>query len=347
MPDRLPGALVISLDFELHWGVRVHRRPDGPYRVNLLGAREAIPRMLNLFARYQAGATWATVGFLFAASRGELEAFSPTERPLYPARHHNPYAEPLGESEENDPLHFAASLIRRIGSHPRQEIASHTFSHYYCLDAGHTRSSFAADLRAAVAIAAAHGIPISSLVFPRNQVNPAFLDLLPGRGIECYRGRTPGWLNRPREHARDRRLPIRAARLADNYFPVSGTEGITWEEVVEPTGLCNVPSTHFLRPYSPLLRRMERLRFRRIARSLEAAAIQKRICHLWWHPHNFGTYMAENFEMLTALLEVFRRCRERYGMQALSMREASQAARQVVPSAGLQIVETRQSGDVR
>src|ERR1700686_2907278 len=46
------GAFVISLDFELHWGVRDHERPNGPYGPNLLGARKAIPRLLELFERY-------------------------------------------------------------------------------------------------------------------------------------------------------------------------------------------------------------------------------------------------------------------------------------------------------
>src|SRR5262245_13071649 len=58
------GALVISLDFELHWGVRDKRPVDGSYRENLLGAREAIPRMLDLFEEFGIAATWATVGFL-------------------------------------------------------------------------------------------------------------------------------------------------------------------------------------------------------------------------------------------------------------------------------------------
>jgi peptidoglycan/xylan/chitin deacetylase (PgdA/CDA1 family) len=331
MSERLPGALVISLDFELHWGVRVQRYPDGLYRINLLGARTAIPRLLDLFDRYGVGATWATVGFLFANSRRELATFFPVFRPLYPERRQDPYLEPLGEDEECDPMHFAASLIRLIASYPRQEIASHTFSHYYCLEPGHTRVSFAADLQAAQAIAAARGIRIRSLVFPRNQVNPDFMDVLRDKGIECYRGSASGWLDRPRTRYGERRLRIRAARLADDYLALSGTNGVPWEDIVDSTGLCNVRASHFLRPYSPVLRRLETLRFRRIARRLEVAAIQKRIFHLWWHPHNFGMNLTANLEMLTAILECFRHCRERYGMQALSMWETAQEARAMIP----------------
>ena len=77
------GALVISLDFELHWGVRDKCALDGPYRENLLGARRAIPLLLDLFEEFDVAATWATVGFLFARSRREREQFSPAVRPHY------------------------------------------------------------------------------------------------------------------------------------------------------------------------------------------------------------------------------------------------------------------------
>ena len=73
MPDR-PGALVISLDFELHWGVRDHvARGDALYQ-RLPEARHAVEDMLTLFGARHIRATWATVGFLFASNRRELEA---------------------------------------------------------------------------------------------------------------------------------------------------------------------------------------------------------------------------------------------------------------------------------
>ena len=66
------GKLLISLDFELMWGVRDKRTISG-YGKNIMGAREAIPQLLNLFGKYDIHATWAVVGFLFARSRKELE----------------------------------------------------------------------------------------------------------------------------------------------------------------------------------------------------------------------------------------------------------------------------------
>ena len=74
-PDRRlegsrPPALVVSIDVELRWGLRDLIPPDGgAYRENLLGARRALPRLLDLFRAYDVGATWAMVGLLMPAIR--------------------------------------------------------------------------------------------------------------------------------------------------------------------------------------------------------------------------------------------------------------------------------------
>src|SRR5689334_1908763 len=114
------GALVISLDFELHWGVRDKRPANGPYRRNLLGARAAVPGMLDLFKEFGIRATWATVGFLFARSRKELQEYSPARRPAYRDPKLSAYEERVGEDEAEDPLHYGASLIDEIADHPGQ-----------------------------------------------------------------------------------------------------------------------------------------------------------------------------------------------------------------------------------
>ena len=44
------SAFLISLDFELAWGVRDHL-PIARYQKNLLGVRQAIPAILRLFER--------------------------------------------------------------------------------------------------------------------------------------------------------------------------------------------------------------------------------------------------------------------------------------------------------
>jgi peptidoglycan/xylan/chitin deacetylase (PgdA/CDA1 family) len=333
VPATLPGALVLSLDFELHWGVRDTRPARSAYTANLLGARAVIPRLLELFAEFEVAATWATVGFLFAGSRAEIQRFSPSVRPNYRDARLCPYAEPIGDCEESDPLHYAASLVGRIAGTPRQEVATHTFSHYYCHDDGCDRSAFRADLRAAVAIAADRGIRLSSIVFPRNQHEPQFDDLLLEHGITAYRGNPRSWKWDFVGSADGARLPLRAARLLDHYSGRGGDLTIGWAEVLQPSGLSDVRAGLPLRPFSPWLRHLEGLRLRRIRRALHAAGTEGRLLHLWWHPHNFGMHTAQNLAFLRSVLLEFSRCRQRYGMQSLSMAAVDRLARGGAPLA--------------
>jgi hypothetical protein len=302
------GALAISLDFELHWGVR-DSRPLDQYRQNLLGARAAIPAMLDLFRRTGTHATWATVGLLFCRSREEMLAASPRVRPRYRDVRLYPYGAiaGIGPDEAADPLHYGASLIEAIRGTPGQEIATHTFSHYYCLAPGQDLEAFEADLEAAIAIAARYGCATESIVFPRNQVNPAYFASCARLGIRAYRGNPPARIHRP-----DASAVERALRLADSYVALSGPGPRAAAARDCPV---NVPASRFLRPYSRKLAALEPLRLRRICSEMSEAAREGRIYHLWWHPHNFGADLRENLSFLDAVL----RHRGPLAMESLTM----------------------------
>ena len=321
------GAFVISLDFELHWGLRDHEPLDGPYRQNLLGARKAIPRLLELFERYGISVTWAIVGFLFATSREQRRKFEPALRPSYYDQTLDPYVEPLGSGEDDDPLHFAPSLIEQIRRCPQQEIATHTFSHFYCREPGQTVESFKADLNSAIAIAADRGIQVRSIIFPRNQVNPEYERAVLDAGIVCYRGSEHGWMHRgiTRE---ERTLGLRLARVADTYIDISGKRIVHWDEILEPSGLCNVRASRFLWPYRPGLKGLEEKRLKRTIDQVKLAALEDAIFHIWFHPHNFGVHLEENLQVLEAILQAFVFARERYGMRSLSMGSVADMVRE-------------------
>ncbi len=323
MPDF--GAFVISLDFELHWGMRDKCSPQGPYRANLSGARGVIPKILDLFEESGIAATWATVGFLFASNRSDLEKFSPQRRPCYANPALDPYQEPVGANEETDPLHFAPSIIREIQRRPGQEIGTHTFSHYYCMEAGQDKAAFEADLESAIRIAERFGIRPESIVFPRNQVNPAYRDVLLSKGILSYRGNQKACIYQSFE-MRDRRW-VRASRLLDAYVPVTGHNLCLWDELMEADGLCSVPASAFLRPCVPGLRAFDAIRLHRITECLRAAAQSNRIFHLWWHPHDFGRFPEENLAFLRAIIAAYRQWQARAGLRSMNMREVAGMAR--------------------
>ena len=332
------GALVISLDFELHWGVRDKRTIDGTYRENLLGARQAIPQMLDLFEEFGVAATWATVGFLFAKNRQERDEFSPALRPQYKNPKLDPYSESTGDNEDDDPMHYASSLIARVASTPKQEIATHTFSHYYCQEPGESREAFAADIASAMAIGRRYGFDIRSIVFPRNQFRPGYETVLKEAGITCYRGNEPNWMYRPRPRGEET-LAVRAPRLIDGYISLSGRKYVRWEEIAQSSGTHDVRASMFLRPYATQRKGLEPVRLRRIAGGIRAAAKNRGIFHLWWHPHNFGRNIPENLEFLRSVLKVFAEQRQVHGMQSLSMIEVASLAPSVAVSESASVRE--------
>jgi peptidoglycan/xylan/chitin deacetylase (PgdA/CDA1 family) len=318
LKQQQPGALVISLDFELHWGVRDITPLDSGERARLLSARRLIPRMLDLFEEYSIHATWATVGLLFAHSKEEAEAFSPRQRPKYRDSRLDPYSEKLGSGEADDPFHFAPSLIAEIANRPGQEIACHSFSHYYGMEQGQTAEDFEADLTSAVAIAANAGYNLRSYVFPRNEVNPEYLPALQRAGIRAYRSTESASIKQGHAFAEQRRPLKRLGRLLDSYVDVCGAQTVSWPNASVPA---SIAASRYLRPYSPVFGPFESFLHRRIDLAMKHAAEHGEIFHLWWHPEDFAHYGDENLQFLRSVLKSFSDYRARYGMTSLSMEE--------------------------
>ena len=311
------GQFVISLDFELLWGVRDHSDVKS-YGANILGARAAIPRILELFAQHDIAATWATVGFLFCRDRDELMASLPPPelRPSYHDARLSSYAylDEVGQDEDQDPYRFGASLIDEIKQTPRQEIATHTLSHYYCLEPGQTVEQFAADLKAAIALAGRHGVTLGSIVFPRNQYDREHLEACKALGMTAYRGVPSPWIYRSGAGA-DQTPLRRAGRLLDAHTGLFGDTSFA----PSTDNPANVPASQFLRPCSGRLARLHPLHTRTIKNGMTRAAKVGRGYHLWWHPHNFGQNIDGNITHLSEIIRHFRTLKERFGMESLSM----------------------------
>lgn len=320
MKSESNGKFVISLDFELHWGIR-DKQGLADCETRLLGARAAIPRLLDLFEHHQVAATWATVGFLFFDDKDELLSYLPEERPRYTNPALSPYQEldHVGPNEKAAPAHFGLSLIRRISETPDQEIASHTFSHYYCLEAGQTPSTFAADLKAARLAADRLNIKLESLVFPRNQANADYLSICRDHQFKVVRGNPDSWLYKAADQQGDNAMR-RLGRLADSYLPMTRSRTVQHKPVND---LIDLPATTFLRPVVKSLGLLEPMRLSRILRMMTAVARSGTVFHLWWHPHNFGSDTDANLHFLSRILEHYRRLKDAYGMQSETMAAAA------------------------
>ncbi|MDI2586522.1 polysaccharide deacetylase family protein [Psychrobacillus sp. NEAU-3TGS] len=301
---------------ELNWGVHDAFTLQN-YGENILGARIAIPRILQLFLKYDIHATWAIVGMLYCKSKEELlskledlevpyenEAFSPKSN-LWQ----------VGENEIQDPYHYGHSLIDTIKSLPNQEIGTHTFSHYYCLEAGQRTEHFETDLQAIVQL----NEEITSLVFPRNQTNNDYLYVCKKYGINAYRGNEKTWIYSPYTSKTNTRTK-RMLRLLDAYVNLTGHHTFPLKSI-QKEPIINIKSSRFLRPYSKQLAVLEKLRLRRIKNGLTKAAKNNELYHLWWHPHNFGKNIEENLQFLEEILKHVDYLKANYNFQSMHMRD--------------------------
>ena len=282
--------------------------------------------MLSLFEQHEIHATWAIVGFLFYPDRETLMRHLPEPRPAYRNAQFDLYRY-LFENEALEKIsHFAPELIERIAETPHQEIATHTFSHYYCLEEGQDAGAFRADIRQAAETTSSHtGRQIRSIVFPRNQYNPDYLEILAEEGIRAFRGNE----RHPVYDASDwqgRGLHRRLVKLLDTYINLTGYHTCAPSDLKRVGGLLDIPSSRFLRPYSPVFSPLDGLKLHRIRAAMTHAAQRGELYHLWWHPHNFGKAREKNMAFLKKILEHYRMLHARYGMRSLTMEEIEQEA---------------------
>ena len=317
----MAGTFMVSLDFELFWGM-LDVCPLERYQDNVLGGKQAIPRLLQLFETYDIHATWAAVGFLFADNYDELSRFFPKLRPGYTKTELDSYTwfEKIGENEQTAPCFYAPGLLKLIADTPGQEIGSHSFCHYYCREAGQTPEEFEADMRAAKAIAASKGYDVTSVILPRNQSEPEYTEVLRNVGFTAYRAEEDDWIHR-NFRKKKWQVPYRALHLLDMYLPLTGQ--CCYAPRYE-NGVWNFVGSRIFRPIFRPLEFLEGCKVCRIKREMRYAAKHGLIYHLWWHPHNLGQRTEENLAQLEEIFCYYRELKEKYGMQSLNMGEAAQ-----------------------
>jgi len=296
----MKNGLVISLDFELFWGstdtMVISAKQVEKYRTT----RKAIPKLLKLFTKYNISCTWSTVGFLFARDQNEIFELYSDSTPNYKDKNLSTYERlKLIDARYND-CYFAPNLIQEILDTSNQELSTHTFSHYFAIDAQGDEKAFAEELRKAQLISKVNfNTKLKSIVYPRNQI--CNTDILASHDIFVYRGDS---VSKAKAYQRGTTLQgrnkwNRLYRLADRYFPFTRDLDFDINEVQSQDGVINVPASRFLAPMIGKLSWLENVRLARIKKEMTSAAINSKSYHLWWHPHN----MAYNSDLYLSFLE--------------------------------------------
>ena len=309
------GIFTISLDFELFWGVRDHRTLES-YGENIRNVHKVVPRLLELFSKYNVHCTWATVGFLFFNEKKEMIPYLPAEFPRYKKKEYDPYSY-IDQNELEKIYHFAPALIEQIKKTPGQEIGTHTFSHFYTLEKNTTIGQFKNDLRSAIAIAKEKGIEIKSIVFPRNQYSDEHINACLEEGIKIYRGNELSGAYKPISRENEN-IFRKGVRFTDAYINITGHH---CHAIPAANEIINVPASRFLRPYNPKFKLLDPLKLRRIKQGIKFAAKHGLVYQLWWHPHNFGKYMEENFTFLEQVLKFYQQLNQEEKIESQNMLE--------------------------
>ncbi len=318
MQQSQQGMMVISLDFELIWGVHDVYGLE-KYNEHIIGAHEAVGNILQLFTRFQIHATWGIVGLLYCKNKQDLLQNMPNVKPTYTNEQLSAYYlldKGMDKAPDNQ-LYFAPLLIDQIHATQHQEIATHTFSHYYTLEDGQTLEQFSADLDAAIRIASMKQHPITSIIFPRNQINDSYIKICLEKGLIAYRGNEIGAIYHMKANER-RKLWERGLRFVDRYINLFGHQTYRLPHQMDQQPL-NIRSSRFLNAYSKKLATLEALRLRRIKQAMTYAAKHGEVFHLWWHPHNFGVHVQENLSVLAKILEHFTSLQQQYGFMSKNM----------------------------
>jgi len=282
------GALTISIDLELAWGV-CDRELQPAQRESLARERDIVTRLLALFERYDVRATWAVVGHLLL-ERCEQEPLHPEiPRPVLPDSERDWFFQ--HPDQPDDPLWYGRDLVEMIrNARPMQDIGSHSFCHLSY--ARSNREAVEADIKQARLVHDRNGLPFASFVFPRN--DSGRYELLREHGVRVVRGRTDHW------HQRfGPRWLRRGAHLASYFSPFP-------PPLVEPQardGMVDVPDSMLLFGRNGLRKAVPpKLTLMRAVRALELASSKGKVFHLWFHPSNFAHDADVQFSLLEQIL---------------------------------------------
>lgn len=311
------GTLIISLDFEMFWGIadfaNIEKWATTVDRVHIV-----VPKLLELFQQHGIHATWATVGALMCDDRSEFLSRLP--KPVAPQT--KTLLEKLGITENGiscpERILFAPELVRMVAACEGQEIGTHTFSHYYCDDSSSSPEQFSAELAASQKIAEEKGYPFISAVFPRNQVSKSFVEVFAHSRLRCFRGVERGWISKYRPKLGQLG---KALWYLDNYLPIARTCSYSAKNVDHIGELLNIRNSRFFKPYRPKYAFAEKLKLWRYKLELKSAAKRGEIYHLYWHPHNFAENTEINLHQMDELLAYYEKMRLKYGMESKSMSE--------------------------
>ncbi len=310
------GYFLISLDFELQWGRFDKVVLDDTRKKELENTLQLVPQMLKLFEENDIAVTWAVVGMMLNKNREEWVNNIPKSIPEYTNQKLSPYQyfNSLKPDETSNKYFFAQELIASISNANKQELASHTYSHYYCLEEGQSIEYFKADLEKVVEVSDY----VKSLVLPRNQFNKNYYSVFKELNFLTIRTNPSNWY----WNAEKDNILKRIFRLVDTFSLFSNNKCVDLDffqnQNQHPYFL---PSSRFFRSWIPKNKIINYIKLLRIRIEMTYSAKCNKYYHIWWHPENFGNHPNECFSELKIIVQHYLKLQKKYGFKSVTMSE--------------------------
>lgn len=283
--------IIISLDFELRWGVhQLYGENHNFYRSALENVHHITPLMLKMFSERGLKATWATVGALLLNSWDEYFNIAPSV-PNYKNKKLC-FNEGYAKIDPEGLQYFAPNLVDLIINTDGQELGGHGFSHIFLEEEGVTENDFIVDTEAMIRVfQEKYNSSINSYVFPRNQIR--YQNVLKNRGINAWRSNNCRWFNNANLNDTDLvGFAAKALRLLDSLTPM--------ESVCDHYNNASMANIFVRFSLPDSLWRLHLYKIKNQIYKLKS----NNILHLWWHPHNLGIDFSFKMERLRNLLDI-------------------------------------------
>lgn len=306
-------ALFISLDFELLWGA-YGLRTSKKFKKNVLTGKKAIPSIIQILNKYNVESTWACVGALALDNKNKLVTEFEYIDPKYPdLKSFKNYFKDVGNSEEDDPLHFGKQVIEEHLLSDKIELASHSFTHLRYLDQENREDVFDKDTYVSKKVLESiQKKQIETNIFPKNQYSLQALKLLKDRQFLSYRPSTFFSGKRSTAGTKEESFSFKIKRILKETIPNSNQGEYTFQPHAQYV-------TRFLRPFKSKMLSYYQLNI--IKSELHFCALNQIDYHLWWHPHNFGINPKLSILQLETLLQYFDSLRDKFNFPARFLRD--------------------------
>jgi len=300
-PPPQPSAsptFLLSFDCEGKWGFADHLSPHYQRLLNHAALADIYRRLLDCLEKHGVRASFAFVGAFTlspgqAAEHADWFADVPVQGRSWLQRFRADWA------KQNTEGWFEPGLLQSVRQRPQHEIACHGFSHLPLATTLVERAAARRELGAARALAQLHGLPMQTLVYPRNLCG--YTGDLADFGFTGYRlghQRLPGRRQRLAALLKECWPGLRAEAHAATQTPpiaIPGGRFLNWR--------------HGPRRQVPLALTRQRWRH-----ALDDAIQHGGVVHLYSHPHNF----LDGDQQLPLLAWILARVAERVQSGALA-----------------------------